>query len=152
MKKITLIGTRHYHVKNVPRDIQKALEFAISKLHPQIVLEEWSGSQPEESAASEVSRRKGIRWENIGTPSTGQFATYRFQDALDYPEGVTLPQYGPIDAQQKRELMMCKNIKRFMFSVDVGLVVIGVTHLHSMFLKLSNEFEVAGYAFGHEAF
>ncbi len=55
--------------------------------------------------------------------------------------------YGPLDAQERRELMMCENIAIAMCSHTVGLIIIGVAHLHSMMAKLSKDFETDGYAY-----
>ncbi len=117
-----------------------------------MVLEEWSASQTEEAAASAICKKLDLAWKDIGTPPDGEFATYAFCDALDFPDVPTIYRYGPIEAQNKRETRMCANITGYMSSCDSALVVIGVAHLHSMFARLSEEFDVAGYSFANEFF
>ena len=40
---------------------------------------------------------------------------------------------------------MCENIVKEMSGYDVGLVILGLGHPHSMLLKLSKHYDVAGY-------
>lgn len=149
-KKLTLFGTRHYIATEVPAESQNALEVIIDKRRPQIVLEEWSEAQKRESAAAHICKTKALFWKSIGTPPREEFRTYGLSDALDFPDSANIQRYGPILIQEKREKVMQENIVRSMASVDVALLVIGLAHLHSMYSKLSTDFDVEGFAFGPE--
>jgi hypothetical protein len=59
---------------------------------------------------------------------------------------------GPLPTQEMREEAMCDNIVLAMASRNVGLVVVGVAHLHSMQAKLSRDFEVKAYGYRLETF
>lgn len=149
-KKLTLFGTRHYAATEVPIEIQNALVAIIEKRRPQVVLEEWSEAQKRESAAANLCNAIGLLWKSIGTPATEEFRTYGPSDALDFPSAANIQQYGPILVQEKRERAMTENIVRSMASFDLAVLVIGLAHLHSMYSKLSNDFDVEGFAFGPE--
>ena len=144
MKELILCGTRHYNDSNMPHQNRDAVRLVIDECNPQVVLEEWSEAQKAPSGVAAVCNEKGVTWNSIGTPNTQEYATY---DGiyLGFPLSAKIPQYGPIDTQEKRENAMCQNIAAAMSSIDIGIVVIGVAHLHSMFLKLSREFRVKGY-------
>jgi hypothetical protein len=152
MKRLILFGTRHYTISNVPTQVANALERTIDKLKPNVILEEWSKSQTKESATSAIGRGRNLCWYDIGTPEDGEFATYRINSALDFPGIPTIYRYGPIDAQNKREDMMRANITGYMSSYETALVVIGLGHIHSMYDRLSKEFDVEGYSFANEFF
>lgn len=151
-KKLTLFGTRHYAATEIPDEIQKVLEFIMDKRRPQVVLEEWSETQNRESAAARLCKTKGLLWESIGTPQHEEFETYGFAYALDFPNSANISRYGPILVQEKRERAMQEHIVRSMSSFDLALVVIGLAHLHSMYVKLSDDFDLEGFAFGRELF
>lgn len=149
-KKLTLFGTRHYATTEVPAEIRNALEAIIEESRPQIVLEEWSETQTHESVAANLCKTIGLPWKSIGTPPTDEFRTYGFSDALDFPSAANIHRYGPILIQEKRERAMIENIVRSMAPFDVAVLVIGLAHLHSMYSKLSNDFDVEAFAFGPE--
>ena len=134
-KKVTLFGTTHCDVTNAPEGLQDAYAFILNEIEPQVVLEEWSTVQKHRSAAAAAADNKNIPWESIG-PS----------DALGFPSASGLLQYGPIANQESREVAMCESIQRAMETRETALLVIGLAHLHSMFVKLSPEFDVKGYA------
>lgn len=151
-KTLVLFGTRHYRENDIPPEIRNALALIIDQYEPQIVLEEWSESEKRESGASAVCRDKNARWESIGTPASEEFETYNSTSALDFPSAADVFPYGPIINQERREKVMCENIARSMSSYQVGVVVVGLAHLHSMFVKLSNGFEMEGYSYRPEFF
>jgi hypothetical protein len=144
MKELILLGTRHYNENNMPGQNRAAMTFIIDDCSPQIVLEEWSEAQKITSGIAAVCNGKGVIWKSIGTPDTQEFTTYH-GIYLDFPSSANIPQYGPIGTQEKREQAMCQIVAAAMLSVDLALVVIGLAHLHSMFLKLSGQFDVKGY-------
>ena len=150
MKKLYLLGTRHYLPTNIPADIQSAVNTIIEKCHPQAVLEEWTYSKAHESARANICKPKLLPWRNIGTPDSEEFRTYGETHALDFPTGANIQRYGPILNQIRREDAMRANIVAAMSSFDSAVVGIGVAHLHSMHEKLSSEFDVDAYAFGLE--
>ncbi len=47
---------------------------------------------------------------------------------------------------------MCQNIIREMSGLDTAVVVIGHAHMHSMFKKLSDDFDVRGVEYSPELF
>jgi hypothetical protein len=152
MKKITLFGTKHHQAGKAPPGIREAIEFLVEEVEPEAVLEEWSKTQPQ-SLASVVAKGRGIPWEDIGTPNTAEFKTYDHTHALDFPGGpAKLRQHGPIDVQEKREAAMCENIRKSMSARQVALFVLGMAHLHSMFVKLAKDFDVSAYGFTDDFF
>ena len=55
-------------------------------------------------------------------------------------------QYGPFQSQEAREIRMTGNIASSMEEFEIGLLVCGLAHLHSMCGKLqASEFEVIAY-------
>jgi hypothetical protein len=149
-KKVTLFGTTHCDVTNAPEGLQDAYVFILNEIEPQVVLEEWSTVQKHRSAAAAAADNKNVPWESIGTPAEDRFWTFGPSDALGFPSASGLLQYGPIANQESREVAMCENIQRAMETRETALLVIGLAHLHSMFVKLSPEFDVKGYALFHE--
>lgn len=150
MNRLTLFGTKHHEASKAPPYMQGAIDLLIDKFKPDVILEEWSSTRPQ-SLADAVAKSRGIPWEDIGTPSTDEFETYNETYALDFPMGpANLRRHGPLDVQEKREAAMCKNIQTAMSTRNASLIVIGVAHLHSMFMKLSKDFEVKAYAFADE--
>jgi hypothetical protein len=150
-KQLILFGTRHWKASDIPSEIRKSLAVLIDEFKPDVGLEEWSVIQYETSGAASVFATKNLPWESIGTPPQEQFRTYGPSDAADFPSG-DVNQYGPLAAQEAREKMICGNIEMAMASHQVGLIVIGVAHLHSMLMKLSTKFEVKAYAYRAEFF
>jgi len=151
-KRLILFGTRHHTVKKIPPEVRQALEFVVDRCHPERVLEEWSTTQMEPSAASEISKLRQVPWRSVGTPPDAKYSTHDHTWALDFPTGANISRYGPIEVQEMREELMCMNIKQEMDSVVSAVVVLGIAHLHSMFRKLHNEFDVQAFVFAWESF
>lgn len=145
-KKVTLFATAHYDVTNAPADLREAYAFMLNEIEPQIVLEEWSTVRQHRSAAAAAADDKGIPWESVGTPAEERFWTYGPTNALGFPIASGLLRYGPIANQELREVAMCDSIQHAIKTRETALLVVGLAHLHSMFLKLSVEFEVEAYA------
>jgi hypothetical protein len=151
-KEIVLFGTKHYPAGQAPIGIPDVINFILDKERPDIVLEEWSDIGPA-SFASTVAGDRIIYWLDIGTPNKPEFATHDHTWALDFTAGsAKIRAYGPIDVQERREKVMCKNISDAMKSYQKALIVLGLAHLHSMFMKLEEEFEVSAYMFTDELF
>jgi hypothetical protein len=64
-----------------------------------------------------------------------------------FPEECAPQSVRPILVRRKREEAMCENIRHWMSSFDSALVVIGLAHLHSMYERLSDGFEIDGYSY-----
>ena len=94
----------------------------------------------------------GVTWKSIGTPPTPELESYGNEEALDQPMSANIQRYGPLNSQEKREKLLSKNIVNIMSAYEIGVVVIGLAHLHSMMMKLSGNFDVDGYGFGLELF
>lgn len=151
-RRLTLFGTRHHTLKKIPPEVRLALDAIIEKCHPERVLEEWSITQTDPSAADEIAKMRHVPWHSIGTPPDAKYSTHDHTWALDFPDSANISRYGPIEVQQTREELMCINIKREMDSVGSAVVVLGIAHLHSMFWKLHQEFEVEAFVFAWESF
>jgi hypothetical protein len=151
-KKLVIFGTRHWKKRDMPIEIKNALELIIAEVQPEVVLEEWTVTQPEESGAAAVSDSLGIPWRSIGTTDDAEFATFGYHRALDFPSSANIGEYGPFDVQEKRERIMRDNIVREMAASQKGVLVIGLAHLHSLSLKLANDFDVKSYAYHPEIF
>jgi hypothetical protein len=52
-----------------------------------------------------------------------------------------MPEYGPLDVQERREAHLAARIADAMKPYEVGLFVVGLGHLHSMLVKI----RVAGF-------
>jgi hypothetical protein len=151
-KQLILFGSRHWRMSDIPHEIQESLRVLINKFQPDVALEEWSTTQTEKSGLAAVCDSMTLPWETIGTPPEPKFRTCDHTEAADFPASANVIQYGPLPTQEMREEAMCENIVRAMSSCNVGLVVVGVAHLHSMLAKLSKDFEVKGYAYRLETF
>jgi hypothetical protein len=145
-KKVILFATAHYDVTNAPEGLQEAYAFMLDEIEPQVILEEWSTVKKHRSTAAAAADNKNIPWESIGTPAEDRFWTFGPTDALGFPKASGLLRYGPIANQENREIAMCDSIQRAMKTRETALLVIGLAHLHSMFLKLSPEFDIEAYA------
>jgi hypothetical protein len=148
--KLVLFGTRHYDERQFPLEIRAALELIIDTFSPKTVLEEWSGSRPFRSGVATLCQAKNVPWKSIGTPTTAEFETYNHTYALDFPPTANVARHGPIPIQERREDTMRQNIIREMSTFDVGVLVIGLAHLHSMSNKLSDDFDVEAFAYSLE--
>jgi hypothetical protein len=151
-KNLTIFGTRHWKKSKMPIEIKNALELIIADVQPDVILEEWSLTQPEASGAATVSGALGIPWRSIGTTDDAEFATFGNHRALDFPSSANIGEYGPFDVQEKRERVMRDNIVREMAASQNGVLVVGLAHLHSLSMKLSSDFDLKSFAYHPEIF
>jgi hypothetical protein len=155
-KQVIALGTYHnaqLHGHALNSRLAGAIALIREKYGMQIILEEWWDSQ-ESFAATLVTME--LEWENIGTPITEDFETFR--DGLNChppthdPREPILPEYGPLEAQERREGYMVERVKEFMEPHQVGLLIIGLAHLHSVLSKLKSiGFDVRGYSWLEQA-
>ena len=145
-ERLIILGTRHY--TTLPPYIEDALKLAVDEYSPDVIMEEWSETQTQTSGANLFADGKSILWESIGTPDAPESKTCKCDEALDFFVRGTckVRQHGPLDAQERRERAMCENIRTLMAARATAVLVLGIAHLHSMMSKLSEDFDVAGYA------
>jgi hypothetical protein len=159
MKRIIVFGTDHDRQeegRDANAGLEQQLVYLIREFAVTIVMEEWSDRRDR----SFVDTRCGGNWElpykNVGTPSSdGQFQTIippqvrhpGHDGTLLADEGApALTEYGPLDKQENREVRMVENIKNQMLDHRVGLLIVGLGHLHSISRKLQDAgFNVASY-------
>ena len=143
-KKLVIFGTRHWLAGNAPSDISGVLQYLIRHFHPAIGLEEWSAPELKRVSAFNAlcdATAPRVPWKNIGTPDTPEFTTYKTRLLIN------IVRYGPLDVQERREVLMCTNISDVMSKFDSGLLVLGQGHFHSMATKLLPEFDVDAYGY-----
>jgi hypothetical protein len=157
MKSVVLLATIHQNqiLGNVGNtELAKRLEYLTSKFGVQTVMEEWSKTK-EDSFAKSFAAKSGIHWADVGTPSEPQFKTYwglihfpGHDGTLEHdPHAPSLDEYGPFENQEARETWMAGKIQLAMETYEVGLLIFGVAHLHSLFAKLrSLGFKVTAYS------
>jgi hypothetical protein len=152
-KKVIVLGTYH-EVQHVGHHLNArfrgAIELLIQEYGVQIILEEW-WYKPEPSFAASLATAT-LKYANIGTPNEPRFKTST--ECLNNnpptydPSKPRLQEYGPLDVQELREKYMTERISEFMKPCNVGLLIIGLAHLHSIISKLTQfGFEVHGYNF-----
>ena len=61
-KKLVIFGTRHWKKRDMPIEIKDALELILAKVQPEVVLEEWSVTQIEESGRGSSER---LPWNTV---------------------------------------------------------------------------------------
>lgn len=156
MKRIVILATVH-ELQTAGHFLNSELEGRLRYLHDkfafEIVMEEWSSNQ-RPSFAANFAPQVGLPWRNVGTPREEHFSTYTnpiahpgHDGTLDHdPEAPGLSEYGPFQRQENRENRLVQNIQTEMANCSVGLFIVGVAHLHSLFGKLrSAGFDVIGY-------
>lgn len=129
----------------MPSEIAAVLKLMIQKEQPEVGLEEWCPSDFGETSAFEAECAKAsppIQWKNIGTPNTPEFKT---DHGNRFAGSAYIVGYGPLEAEERREIAMCKNVIAEMSAYQTGLLVIGEAHVHSMSMKLAVEFDVEPY-------
>ena len=85
----------------MPIEIKDALELILADVQPEVVLEEWSVTQLEESGAAAVSDSLGIPWRSIGTTDDAEFATFGFERALDFPSSGNIGERRAVQCARK---------------------------------------------------
>jgi hypothetical protein len=134
-------------------ELEDRLRYLREKFSFEIILEEWSKNQSP-SFAADYANKLHLKWQDIGTSKEEQFSTYTnpinhpgHDGTLDSdPDAPELSEYGPYERQENREKQMLKNIQEKMGNHEVGLLIVGIAHLHSLFGKLeSNGFKTTAY-------
>jgi hypothetical protein len=114
----------------------------------QVILEEWWADK--QSFASTLAT-SSLQWQNVGTPNEARFQTcgnaLNGHPPTHDPNKPILQEYGPMDVQELRENYMIDRIKTFMEPFNVGLLIVGLAHLHSILSKLKAAgLDVRGYS------
>ena len=144
-KNLTIFGTRHWQAHEIPPSASEVLKYIVAFVRPDVGLEEWSPAEFKKESAFKAhcdTASPQVPWKNIGTPATAELKT--FHERLGYHPHIC--EYGPLDVQARREILMCENIHNAMSTFESGMLLIGEAHLHSMAVKLSSEFDVEAYA------
>lgn len=167
MKSVVILATVHeYQVLGNARnsELEKRLDYLISKFGAQIVMEEWSENQ-RECIAKGFATKLDLHWANVGTPDEPEYRTYTkpincpgYDGTLQLPEfadgdelqhwmAPEMDEYGPFENQEAREDRMTKNVQAETENYESGLFVLGLAHLHSIFGKLrSLGFKVTAFS------
>jgi hypothetical protein len=155
---VVVFGTVHKFQmmgdKNNP-ELEKRLSFLINKFSVTTLMEEWTESQPP-SYLNELAMKRLLPYKNVAPPPEGKFRSYENHD-VRHPshEGALGPcddapamsEYGPIENHENRERQMIRNVRSQMENHKVGLVVVGLAHLHSVSIKLGKaSFSVSAYS------
>jgi hypothetical protein len=158
MKRVIMLGTVHELQKDghfLNFKLKEILSYLIDKFGVGVLMEEWTTTQPP-SFASTFAQTRGIPWQNVGTEMRKPYLTYACPP-LNHPghdgtldpdtSAPSISEYGPLEAQEARELQITLNAKRELETSDSGLLLMGLAHLHSMALKLRSEgFDVIAYS------
>ena len=122
--------------------------------HPfEIIMEEWRPQS--ESSFAATLQGPALKWENVGTPAEPRFKTWSrglncYPPDFD-PSSPRMPEYGPLEVQERREAYMTDRISEAMKPYRVGMFIVGLGHLHSMLVKLRIAgFSVKGYSWTGE--
>ena len=155
-KRVVLFGIEHgceVDGSSKNGELGSRLKFLIESFGVTTLMEEWT-EEREPSYPSRIFPE--IEYKNVGTPQDDEFLTYQCHQ-IDHPahEGILGPceeapsmsEYGPLDKQENRERQMTRNVIEQMAHHHVGLIILGLAHLHSMSLKLKEAgFNVTAYA------
>ena len=143
-KRLVMFGTSHDiqdKGHNYNDELSARLAFLAEKFAPTVLLEEWAADR-EPSFASEFASSRSIVYKNVGPPPLEEFKTLGFAP-INFPGhyGTLGPccgapafyEYGPLEKQENRERRMVENSLNEMKNHQVGIFVVGLAHLHSMF-------------------
>ena len=151
-KQVIALGTYH-EAQRIGHELNSkfaAVVSLVSESHgAQILLEEW-WYHADQSFASTLAT-SGLEWKNVGTPEETRFETsvggLNCHPPTYDPTKPNLQEYGPLDAQERRESYMIERIGVFMEPYEVGLFIVGLAHLHSILCKLRVAgFDARGYS------
>jgi hypothetical protein len=156
-KRVVVFGTAHNLQNNghcLNSELECRLSFLIEQFAVTVLMEEWATDLPPSFAS--VFTRDHISYSEVGTPSESRFQTF-CNAPINHPghDGTLGPcedappfhEYGALDKQQNREHRMVQNIQTAMTNHHVGLFIVGLAHLHSIAVKLSETgFTVAAYS------
>jgi hypothetical protein len=153
MKTIVILASVHEY--QVPgndrnRELEMRLTYLRSKFSADIVMEEWFEAQGG-SFPQALGAKSGVDWANVGAPDEPQYRTYSCSGCIKHPsyDGTLKPydpehdldapwmdEYGPFENQENREIRMAANVQAQMANHKTGLLILGITHVHSVFGKL----------------
>jgi hypothetical protein len=158
MKRVVVFATTHAiqddgHGLN--SELRLRLSFLTEKFAPTLLMEEWASDRAP-SFASKFASECRISYEDIGPAPADEFKTLGFAP-INFPghngtlgpccDAPAFHEYGPLQRQENREQRMVQNIVQAMKDHRIGIFVVGVAHLHSMFTKLRvADFNVAAYS------
>ncbi len=151
-KRVVLLGTEHscqFAGNSGNAELRVRLEFLKKQFESTLLMEEWS-EEGDPSFASTL----GIPYKNVGTGSEPEYQTN--PNSIQYPgyDGTLDPddshpsmaEYGPFDHQENRERAMIEHVCTAMAEHQVGILLIGLAHLHSMSQKLlAADFNVTAF-------
>ena len=101
----------------------------------QIIMEEWT-SLKGDTVAKRLAAERKIDWRNIVTPSTAEMKTAARLVDIWQGSMIFISRYGPVDAQTRRECSMLEEIRTAMNGKEIGLLILGWAHLHSLSERL----------------
>jgi hypothetical protein len=150
-----------HRAHNVQRDgdaqniaFKSRLSHLVQNFTVTILMEEWTVSQAP-SFTSRFATDNGLAYSNVGTPKEDEFATFLI-DLISHPghtgtlgpnfEAPSMREYGPLENQENRERRMLENVRSCMAEHKAALVIVGLAHLHSISMKLSQQFTVTAYS------
>lgn len=156
-KRVVVLGTIHeYQLAGRPLNSQLCarIQFLIDRFAATTILEEWTDN--ESQSCVPVNFKDRLEYANVGTSSDGGFRTY-ICHPVNHPahDGIlgfcddapSMSEYGPLDNQENREIRMLHIIERQMAKHHVGLLIVGLAHLHSLSMKLKTaKFNVSAYS------
>lgn len=111
----------------------------------QIVIEE-ATSTKSDTVGRRFATERNIDWLSVVTASIADLKTAA--RLIDIWQGsmIFIRRYGPIDVQTRRECLMLEEIKIAMKGKEIGLLILGWAHLHSMSERLAQSgFEVEAF-------
>lgn len=142
-KRVVLLGTEHscqFVGNSGNADLRIRLDFLGKQFESTILMEEWS-----EKGAPSFASTLGMTYENVGTGSEQEYQTY--PNSIQYPGYIdgtldhdashpSMAEYGQLDHQENRERAMVEHVCKAMAGHHVGILLVGLGHLHSMSQKL----------------
>jgi hypothetical protein len=137
-RNLVLLGTAHeIQEKDFcdSQEFRRFLSYIVSKRKVDAILEEWWMGRPP-TIGYDIANTLSTHWANVGTPDEPEFQTLEVGLASNEIPPISLPRYGPLDVQLRRENYMVHRIEVEMSGRNCGLVVCGIAHLHSLFEKL----------------
>ena len=150
-KSVVVLGTYH-QLQRKGHEFNERLRAAIQLVRDENkfqITEEW-WTKPIESFAS-TFKSATLKWENVD-PEEPQFETWgRGLNCHSLPmydsSKPRIPEYGPLDVQERREAYMAARIADLMQPHSVGMFIVGLGHLHSMLIKIRTAgFNVKGFS------
>jgi hypothetical protein len=147
LAKLIIVGVNHLTQlqDDSSMGFNRLLRYLYNEYTVEVVMEEWRET-PEATVGKRLATELGIDWENVGTPSGGEFKTFARYPAWHGDSCIEIHPYGPLESQSRRESTMIEKTKKAMSGKNTGLFICGLAHLHSLFAKLHKEsFEVEAF-------